>query len=456
MRNPIKRYLENIAVKALKNSDNQLFRQMFQFLNEDNPVWISDNMEDYIKKAYMLNDFVYSVISTKAEAAKSINWLAYEVKDEKAFKEYKALTDPSLNLKESLNLRKKALVEIENKTPNKLLQRPNAYQSIGEVVEEYFSWIDICGNFYLYGLDNALSDGRFDSIHVAPAHYVEIMAGNFINPIKGYRIKNWMNEIIPAEKILHMKLFNPDFDTDGRQLYGMSPLKAASRIISVDNMGVDSTGKAFENSGVRGIISRELRGNGSDGVEFTTEQAKQIQEKIESWKGTKRAKDIVATNAPVRYTKIGESPVDLGILESMGMNLKRICNALKVPVEIFTDGTTFSNKAEARKHMITTGVLPRMNILRDKLNSFWIDPFNKFEGKRYYIDYDIMSISELQDDLNNLANMAKTMDWITINEKRAITKYGENDNPLADEILVNPSLTPLSMLGDIDMTPTNI
>jgi HK97 family phage portal protein len=433
----ISKYVKRLALKALQDEGNQLFRQMFEWINTDQPIWIGEDQQDYIDKGYLYNDLVYSIIKTKADAAKSINWLAYKVVDEKALRQYRALSEKGHTLDRTIKLRTKALEEIDSGEIFKLIDQPNKHQSMGEIVEEYFSWMDLMGNFYLYGLPAAMGKG-FQSIHVAPSHFVEIIAGSYLNPIKGYRMKSWFQDIIPAEQMLHIKNWNPDYDTSGRQLYGVSPLQAGGRILTLDNTGLDSSATTFKNQGVRGIIHRAT---GNDNMNFTLEQAAAIKEKVDSWSSSDKAGGLAATNAPIGYTKIGESPVDMGILQSMSSNLQRLCNLLQVPVELFAPGSTFNNKSEARKHMITMGVLPKMNILRNRLNRWWVEPI----GKGYWIDYDMMSITELQDDLEKISRMVSTMTWLTDNEKRSATNYDDYEHPLADSLFVDPNRIPIDM-----------
>jgi hypothetical protein len=91
--------------------------------------------------------------------------------------------------------------------------------------------------------------------------------------------------------------------------------------------------------------------------------------------------------------------------------------------------------------MITTGVLPRMNIFRDKINKWW---FSQYDGGKYFVDYDLMSITELQDDLNKVADMLSRMDWVTDNEKRTATNYDTYEHPLADTLFVSPNRIPIT------------
>jgi HK97 family phage portal protein len=346
-----------------------------------------------------------------------------------------------------LEFRKKALEEVSGTEVNRLIANPNDHQSLSEIAGEFFGWMDLTGNFYLYKLLRDDPGKTINSIHVAPSQEVEIIAGTWFDPIKGYRLKAYLaHEEIDKDLIMHLKNWNPDFDYDGRQLYGVSPLQAGARILQLDNMGIDTSTSNFKNSGVRGIIHRLATGQGMNAPDFTLEQAQHAEKKIDSWTGTDKAGKIIATNAPVGFTEIGKSPVDLGVFTAMDKNQVRLCNLFKVPPELFLPGTTFSNKAEARKNMITTGILPQMENFRDQINRFAVEPLNKGRDK-YYIDYDMFSIAELQDDLSKVAAMLAISPWLTDDEKREAMNYGEFGHPLAKELFVDPFKMPMSQVN---------
>jgi HK97 family phage portal protein len=433
--------------------NNQLWQQLFYLLNTDHPIYMADKPKEYVTKGYVYNDLIYSIIKTKQDIAKSINWLAYKVTDEKAYRQMnyaikgvKAGLNVQKNTNDAIHYRKKALEEVSGTLVNKFLEKPNSHQTFNEIVEELFGWFDITGNFYLYGLEREDRMRTLQSIHVAPAQNVEIVAGDWLNPIEGYKLKHYYGNqtVIPADQVLHIKNWNPDYDTDGRQLYGLSPLRAGTRILELDNAGLDTSTASYQNSGVRGLIHALANNNGNQN--FTAEQAALIKTKIESWTGTSKANSLAATNAPVGYTEIGKSPVDLGVMQAMDKNMVRLCNLLQSPVELYLPGTTFSNKAEARKNLITTGILPKMELFKDKMNKWAIERFNTDRDK-YIIDYDLFSIAELQDDLTKITNMYKGMDWVTINEKREAMNYGTYENDLADTLFVQPFAMPIDQVN---------
>lgn len=460
MNNPIKSYITRLALKALQSTDsNLLFQQMFQYINKDLPVWLGKDPKNFIEKGFLYNDLVYSIISTKFTIAESIDWLPYKVVDEKSLrgmnyhmKAAKAGINAEHNLKAAQKFRTKALEEVKDKAVKDLVDHPNSHQTLANIAAEFFGYMDLIGNFYLYGMPRNDNGKSFQSFHVAPAQEVEIIAGDWYNPVQAYRLKAYLGrEKIQAENMMHLKNWNPDFDYDGRQLYGVSPLQAGARILALDNTGIETSEINFANSGVRGIIHQAVHKEGmANGM--TPEQAQQLKNKVDSWSKKEKSGSIAATNAPIAFTKIGDTPVDLGIYQAMDKNMIRLCNLFKVPPELFMTGTTFSNKAEARKNMITTGILPMMDIFRDKFNKFAVSKINQSTGKEYYIDYDLFSIAELQEDLSKIAEMYRNVNWVSRNEKRAAMNYGsvppEKDPAgLADELFIDPFEMPLSQVG---------
>ncbi|TVR42799.1 MAG: phage portal protein [Cryomorphaceae bacterium] len=452
MKNPFKNWFSGPQRQKDMQTveDNQLYAQMFDLLNERLPIWVGKEPKEFITKGYMYNDLVYSLVTLPMGIAKSIDWLAHKIVNEKAYREYqyamkgvKSGKNYKQNLERAIHYKRKALEEVTTGPAMKFIQEPNGYQSLNEIVEEYFGWLPTVGNFYLYGLPRE-GTKQFASVHVAPAFDVEIIAGTSFDPILGYRLRNYLktNDIIPKEHILHLKNWNPDFATDGRQLYGLSPLQAGARILTLDNMGIDTSTGSFQNNGVRALIHKAIT-RGSFPEEFTREQAEALKIEVDKWKGTKNAGGLKMTNAPIQVTEIGKSPVDLGVYTAMDKNAVRLCNLFQVPPELYLPGTTFSNKLEARKQLITGNILPKMDIFRDKMNRWIVD--NLTEGStRYHIDYDLFSIVELQDDLSDIANMYKGIDWVTDNEKRHAMNYDAIDSELANDLFIDPFKIPMS------------
>ena len=187
---------------------------------------------------------------------------------------------------------------------------------------------------------------------------------------------------------------------------------------------------------MKGIIT----GTDQTTVEFSPEQAEILQKRFEKYTGVANYRKFAFNRAPLNFVKIGESPVELGILEARKFNKELLCNVFRIhPALISTDASTLNNLTEARKALLTISVLPDLDQLRSMINNNIAASF----GDDYYVDYDFMAISELQDDIHKLAQTLKMMDWITINEKRTATNYDAYDDPAADVLYSPLSLMPL-------------
>ena len=58
--------------------------------------------------------------------------------------------------------------------------------------------------------------------------------------------------------MLHEKYFNPEWSTNGAQLYGLSPLKTAVKRYTRNNEAMTAASVAFKNQGVKGFISPDI------------------------------------------------------------------------------------------------------------------------------------------------------------------------------------------------------
>jgi len=423
----------------LTNEDWVLLSQMyFKNVNRDQDINSFINKTDYIEKGFVRNAAVYSVISLRASTAKGIPWLVYKVKNTQKLRQYRNISKKDLNFNKLLTLKAESLEETFNTPINALLKRPNPTQSFQDLVEGLFVYRDTTGDAYLTQIDNPVSK-EILQLFLLPADKTKIVGGPFVNPVAGYRFEALSKNIILPEKVMHWKYFNPRWDSDGRQLYGLSPLVAASQNINSDNAGIDNETSSFANEGVKGILT----GTDQDVIEFTKAQTDTLIKKLK--RATTRAKagdgNVMFNRAPMNYLKIGETPVNLGVLDSRKYNKEVLCNIFHIHPSLFSsDASTLNNLTEARKALLTMSVMPDMDSLRDNLNTMIQRAF----GDGWFIDYDIMAISELQDDIEKLSKTLMNMDWITINEKRAATQYEEYKDPLADVLLTDMGKVPFN------------
>jgi HK97 family phage portal protein len=431
--------------RAISNEGFQQYMRMLrEFVRRDQVIPIDDRPSEYIKHGFARNPVVYSIVMLRANSAKAVPWLVYKVKNQQKLRQYKAIENPTANLHQTLHLKEQSLAEVEGTALNRLIEKPNAMQSFSDVIEELFVYRDVTGNAYIYMPTNPTT-GHPLSLHVAPADKVRIVGESFLDPIKGYLIEAINQTPLDPDNVIHWKYINPKWGAEGRDLYGMSPLHPAAAIIAQDNVAIDGQSAAFLNEGLKGVIT----GTNQTDIEFSKEQAEAMREKFEKSSGFRNRGKLQFNRAPLQFLKIGETPVDLGTLEARRANKETLCNIFRVhPALLSSEASTLDNLKEARKMLLTTSVLPDMDSLKQHLNKRVARQF----GPEYYLDYDLMAVTELQDDLSKIAGMLLQMDWITDNEKRIATQYDRFEDPAADMLYKQAGLVPMGFDFDTGFT----
>jgi HK97 family phage portal protein len=415
---------------------SEILRQLFPYLNSGNPITRPDNPKEYLNKSYLYNATVYSIVQKIIKKAKGIPFVLYEVKDEKAFRAYMA-TKGATHYKEQV-LEETADKEIEN-----VLKYPSEGVTYNELIEQYLIYKLILGNDYIYTV--ARPNGAIIGMHTVPAQIMQIVAGTPLNPILGYKCDNWFaDQTIPKERIIHIKNFNPSYSIDGSHLYGLSPISNAAATLTLDNNAVNSHLAAFLNAGVRGIITPT-----SIDAALGMDAAIELKKRYKENKGLAKFNDIMTAPYPLQYTPLGLSPVDLAIIESQKLTLRDLCNIYSVPVFCMnsTAASTYNNMKEANKSLMYDAVLPELDTWYEKLNNTFIASWNKVKGKQYHLGYDLQAVQELQTDMSELITSMNSAQFLSVNEKRAAVGYGELEDPMANEVIING--VPLSQM-DID------
>lgn len=407
--------------------------------------WLSDNSQQYITSGYQGNPVIYSIIKQISEKMSAVPFYLYEVKSDKSLKRYKAL-NKSNNLisYDGLVTKSQSLKEVESHKIIDLLEQPNEQQSWSEFIKNAVGYKLITGNAYIYGAAPEIGQnkGKVISMSVLPSQLMNIIS---LNPstVDYYNIAGG-NTRIEKESILHLKYWNPDYSS-GLQLYGQSPLRAALKVMQLHNTAYDAQASILANKGAYGLLSDKSGGLDED-------QMKALKDRFQN----ASANEIMIASADLQWTQLGQPTEDLMLLESMGMNLRDLCNIYSFPSLLLGDDTqkTYSNYEQAEKSLIYNVVVPELTGLRDSLNKWILPAYEKADGKKYFIDFDISILPQLAGDMSEIIKQLAQMWWITGNEKRIASKYGaDNQNPLMNTYLVPQGLTPIDELSISIDTP---
>lgn len=418
----------SLAFKALRGQtiDNPHTRSLYSMLGTGSPVFIEDNKESYIKNGYQANALVYSIVSYIAQKSADVPLYVYEwTKEGKGERLYGH--------------------ELES-----FLYRPNPMAGKGVFFQEAYGFKLLTGNTFLYfpRLEAGLNKGKFTEAWVMPSQYTEIISGGKYQPVRGYRltIGDYTIEYSPID-VLHDKAPNYNYGW-GAELYGTSPLQASVKLVSKSNDSYNSQMKAYQNQGAVGIVSSDEQMGG----QFTEEQARALDS---TWKknyaGSNNAGKLAFTNARIKYTQLGLSPVDLGIIEDHKMTLRDLCNVYHVPSEIFNDpdNKSYANKQEARKAVYTDAVMPLVNTFLEEFNRFIGDTY----GKGIYVDADWSAVPELQADRKEIMEIySKGVEIGAYSRNEYRQKMGDDRNddiPEMDTFTTTLNTQPLEGINDI-------
>src|SRR5690606_23683587 len=258
-------------------------------------------------------------------------------------------------------------------------------------------------------------------MYVLPSPLVEIVFGSTFNPVRGFTFKYHPDKRleIPKEECLHLKTWNPETNNFGSNLYGMSPIKAALRLLTQSNSAYAANTKSFQNMGAAGVFSRK---SGQD-AELTQEQARQLKKDWdEKADGTNNR--VHFTSAQLDWTQLGLSPVDMAILESQKLSFRQFCNIFKFPSTILNDNenSSFNNILEAKKALYEDVIKPELYALRDELNRWLVPAY----GENLYLDPDFSGIEALQENMKEKAEWLNTAWWIKGIDKQRLSHQQED------------------------------
>lgn len=424
-----------------RDGGNLLDRALIGWSMNNLVILYDGKTQTYIDKGYQGNAMVYSIISKLAEKRKEAQLNVMKKKSGaksryKAFK-YSASVD---NLAKSRLFLTKELDFVPDSDPvARLIKKPNDGQDTTQFIDDLSRWWDIAGEFFIYGFrpENGLNKGKVTKMYVLPAHLIELIQGDIMTPIRGYKLIIGDQSIVfPPEDILHVKTFNPQWSITGTQLRGQPPLVAGSKLLQKNNAGVESAMRNNENDGAKGILSPDGR-LGTDVL--TSPQLSDLKQKIEEKvNGLKNKAKVVPSGLPMQYTQIGLSPVAMDLIKGLEYDDEKLCGIWGVNPVLFRPNATNANLEHAQKSLVTDCCLPFLNMVEKALGE-WLA---KDYGMDYVLDFDTQSYSELQPDVEKILNTYGKSHYFTGNEIRPLVGFDESEDPAMNVHWVPNNLVP--------------
>ncbi len=385
-------------------------RALYQFVGGGLPI-SNMNASEIIKNSYELNAIVYSIVDLLCQCSVNVEYLIYR--------------------------RGKTPQIIETHDFYDVMQNPSVGYDRQSWLYEAMAFRLLTGNNFnqLGSPETGANTGKVIDIRNLPAHLMVIESGGWQQPVTGYTIGFAQSVSLRPDQVHHVKMFNPDW-TNGQNLYGMAPLKAAIRLLAQSNEGANAMVASFKNGGARGYLYEDSPA----GSTLTEEQFNILSEIMRrSWFGSDNTNKTVFGSAKLAHIPMGLSPVDLNILEAQRMTVRDLCNIYHVPAELMNDPEhrTYANEKEAGRALYSRAIMPHTQAICSIYNralSTWGD-------KSLYVAPDASKIPELQKDILTLVQGLASAWWLTANERREMMDFSPvTTDPRADQLLVPAGL----------------
>jgi HK97 family phage portal protein len=302
----------------------------------------------------------------------------------------------------------------------------------------------VTGNSIVYHISRS-SGGEIIHFQLAPTQHVEILYGDWMNPVKGYTLDLSADDkkLIPPENMWHVRQFpNLDF-REGKNYMGISPIRVAARVINSQIFGQEIVEASYKRGMPPGILTKKDTTWNIAAVEEQRKDMEAVWEKKYAQRA--RAGKPIFTVGDLSWIPIGFSNFnDLKITEVNVMAMRVLCNMWGVPSRVMNDmeGGSYTKDKEDRKAIYTNRLIP------DNAK-FWsgINRLIQSTGIRYEPNYD--EIPELQEDKLQMAQIFKIgydSNAVQVNEFRAQLQLEEDpemEGLYRNDVETNPNVNPL-------------
>lgn len=414
--------------------NNELVKQLYSKLGIQLEL-LPYEIKEYVRQGYLINPHVYTVINKIIRPSSAIPHFLYEWKDdEKKVKLYKDAVKTG-DYERVDFYRSKALKKVSQPELDRILEQPNDSQSWQEWCEQAMGFQLITGEEFIYGL---IPSGYSQPTQLfnMPSQVTTIEMGDWRKPIKGYKIDyfGFMSETIDPEKVLHIKLMNPEYDGYQSEIRGLSPMSALCKVVKKSNDSAIAQMRILQNGHPVGILSNETE----RGMDDTA--AKDLKRKWRrTQQGPENINEVLLTSLKLKWVSMGLTTADMQLMESDKADLETIARVYEIPLALVkNDASTYNNLIEAQKIAWMDARLPLLSRRRDALNRWLVKPYAKKSGKDLYIDYDITSIDALKRNDKEVVQVLKMeidSGIISQNEAREVRGREPVKDPEADKLI---------------------
>lgn len=294
-----------------------------------------------------------------------------------------------------------------------LLARPNPEQSGGQLLEEFYGFLQTAGNAYL---EAVTLDGVPRELYALRPDRMKARAGKsgwaeaYDYSVNGKTVTFRQPEDGGVSPILHLKLFHPTNDH-----YGLSPLEAASASVDLHN-AASAWNKSLLDNAAR--PSGALVYKGPEGAEnLSSDQFDRLKSELEdAYQGSANAGRPLVLDGGLEWRSMSLTPADMDFIEAKHAAAREIALAFGVPPMLLgiPGDNTYSNYREANLAFWKQTILPLVKKTASALTN-WMAPVYPEAS----VVCQASEIEALSADRDALWARISRADFLTDDEKRA-------------------------------------
>lgn len=323
---------------------------------------------------------------------------------------------------------------IINSDLNRILRRPNGYQSISDYFLNSTRNLFLDGNSYSLAIRN--NRGEVDQLHLMDPASCDVSAispeGDLFYSLQGNPVIDKLGldlRFVPARDVLHIRLHT----TKRRPFKGESPLMAAA-MAAATHGAMTQQQLAF--------ISNQSRPSGTLNTDLKLTR-EQVEELRESW--DTQARSLGSGGAPIltaglKWTPMSQPATDSQLAEMMKMTREDIALAFRVPLQILgLGGTTFASTEALMQSWVSQSLGFVLNHIEEAFGNF----FKLIGQPEEYLELDTSALlrSAYKERIEGLVRAVQG-GLYSPNDARRIEGYPDVEG--GDEPRVQQQLVPLS------------
>ncbi len=399
--------------------------------------------------------WVYICVHIKASGVASVPLRLYVAKKEKGQKFHTIETKPVskaqmkwLTAKDQAHLYPYLMkaAEVEEVTDSKILdvlRSVNPNPAVDQMIlwETTSIFLDLTGDCYWYVNRNRLKTPK--QIWVIPSQYIRPLHGDSLEePVKGYEYRRGKTEhTFSTSDIIHFAHPNPK-----NHYTGFSSVQGVADAVFVNSKMYEFEEAVFRNEGKFGNIIET-----SD--QLSAQETGRLQESMREKAGTMKAGDSLILPPGLKVVKDRMTPRELNYIEGRQLVREEISAAFDVPIAaLVSDNVNRANAEVADYRLAKDGIRPRCKRIEVKLNRSYVPMFDR--SNRLFLAFD-NCVPEDQGFLHT-KQMERVEHGIDTRDEARAEEGKEPRGGMADELLVDNRLVPLSMVGQVPAVPGQV